>query len=187
MLDARLHRNQHLREPLILDALPLRLPLIRRRGRLLRLLRRDRVFELLHPLLHRDLLLRQLLNLRRRLLGHREQVLVCLLLSDELLDDLIHIRHARRLLDLAEGRLVARDLLLLLLNVRLGDRVLRALRLTARVHARRRHRLAPQLLPLLEVGVDLLLALHERSPLGELLQKLRERERREREGEWVSE
>ena len=55
-----------------------------------------------------------------------------LLLRDELLDDLVDVGDAGGLLDLAESRLVRRNLLLLLLNVRLGDRVLLVRRSTAR-------------------------------------------------------
>merc|ERR1719272_2386397 len=83
-----------------------------------------RVPELLDALLRRDLGLGQLLDLGLALARHREQRLVRLLLRDELLDDLVDVGDAGGLLDLAEGGLVRRDLLLLLLDVRLRDGVL---------------------------------------------------------------
>ena len=84
---------------------------------------------------------------------------------------LVDVGDARRLLDLAERRLVARNLLLLLLDVRLRDRVPSAAARRAALlllrRLRRVHRLAPRPLAPLELGVDLLLLGDEGAALGE--------------------
>mmetsp|Transcript_35454 Transcript_35454/g.81140 ORF Transcript_35454/g.81140 Transcript_35454/m.81140 type:complete len:246 (-) Transcript_35454:245-982(-) len=136
------------------------------------LLRTHAVLETLHPLLHRHLLQDQRVDLRLRLARHGLQVLMRLLLRDELLDHLVDVRHARRLLDLLERRLVRGDLLLLLLNISLRDRVLRRPLAPRVIVVQPRgllHRLASRLLPPLELGVDLLLLGDEQTPLGQLL------------------
>mmetsp|Transcript_195 Transcript_195/g.679 ORF Transcript_195/g.679 Transcript_195/m.679 type:complete len:220 (-) Transcript_195:454-1113(-) len=169
MLDPRLDRDEHLGQPLV----PVPVPLVRAARRLGRrhlrrlLARLGAVLEPLHALVRLAFLGRELVDVGLCLGSHLLQVPVRRLLREELLNHLAHVGHPRGLLDLAEGRLVRPNLLLLLCDVRLAHA--RPVAIGTAVALRGGEGLAPGLFAPLELGLRLGPLGHQRLSLRQLL------------------